>query len=155
MGQEIERKFLVVGEAWREQASETQLIRQGYLALEDGREVRVRLRDGAGSLTVKEGGSRLERLEVEVPLSADAATQLLDEACVGSIIVKHRYLVPADDRTVEIDVFEDANVGLIVAEVELADADAALPDLPWLGPEVTGDARYYNANLARRPFTDW
>ena len=153
--QEIERKFLVVGEAWRDEATETQLIRQGYLALAEDRQVRVRLRDGAGSLTVKQGGAARERVEIEVPLAAEDAAHLLDTACVASTILKHRYLVPAGDRTVEIDVFEGDNVGLILAEVELDDPDGEVPDLPWLGPEVTGDARYYNANLARRPFTSW
>lgn len=147
---EIERKYLVVGDQWREQAGDGERIVQGYLHAGDDEQVRVRVRAGEAVLTVKRGGATLDRREVEVPLAEDAAEELLAEGVVGRVLRKRRHVVPLGEAglTAEVDVFEDDLAGLVVAEVELPDTDTAVPDVPWLGEEVTGDDRYYNAVLA-------
>jgi adenylate cyclase len=147
VGQEIERKFRVHGEAWRDEVAHTTRIRQGYLHRDDHAEVRVRVRDDRATLTVKRGGAGLERQEVEVGIEVAAAQRLLAEACVGSVVEKHRHEVPIGDLLVEVDEFEGRLAGLVLAEVELSDPAASVPVRPWLGDEVTGDRRYYNAAL--------
>ena len=156
MATEIERKFLVRSEGWRAAAREDAIrLVQGYLHVGDDDEVRVRLRDdAAATLTVKRGGRSRERVEVEVALDADAARRLLDRAVVGRTVRKRRHLVdlpaaPDGRRLVaEVDVFEGDHAGLVVAEIELPDAETPVPELDWLGEEVTGDPRFYNAVLA-------
>jgi adenylate cyclase len=149
MGREIERKFLVAGEGWRDEVVHRSRIRQGYLHLDDRSEVRVRIRDGAATLTVKRGGPGLERQEVEVDLGPDAAERLLAEARVGALLVKSRHEIPVGELLVEVDEFAGDHEGLVLAEVELPDASTPVPERPWLAEEVTGDERFYNANLAR------
>lgn len=149
MATEIERKFLVSSDGWRRQAHASHDIEQGYLHLDDNAEIRVRIRDDEAMLTVKRGGAHLERLEVEVPLATDAARQLLAEAVVGHRIAKRRHLVDLGELTAEVDEFRGDHFGLVLAEVELPAADTPMPQATWLGEEVTGDPRYYNATLAR------
>jgi CYTH domain-containing protein len=147
---EIERKFLVTQrpadlERWPSTAME-----QGYVAIaDDGTEVRVRRRTGSVALTVKSGGGRT-RVEEEIEIEPDRFERLwpLTE---GRRIQKTRYQIPADGGlTIELDVYEGALAGLVVAEVEFATEDAAdafqAPD--WFGPEVTEDQRYKNQRLA-------
>ncbi|MFP4148702.1 MAG: CYTH domain-containing protein [Nitriliruptoraceae bacterium] len=151
MGREIERKFLVTGDGWREQATGPSHIVQGYLHVEDDAEIRVRIRDDEAVLTVKRGGARIDRMEVEVPLERSSAQTLLDEAVVGLLVTKQRFQVPVGDGLVaEVDVFAPPHDGLVLAEVELPDVEAELPELAWIGTEVTGDRRYYNSTLASR-----
>ena len=159
MPREIERKFLVRDDRWRERVDGdgTELV-QGYLHVDEDVEIRVRLRgaddaDGDAVLTVKRGGSQQVRDEVEVPLGRDEARRLLDEAAIGQPVTKRRHRVSlsdvdGDELTAEVDEFGGDLDGLVVAEVELPDADAPLPDVAWLGAEITGDDRYYNATLA-------
>lgn len=149
MGREIERKFLVSGEGWRDEVTRRSQIRQGYLHIDDRSEVRVRIRDGAATLTVKRGGSRLERQEVEVDIAVDAAERLLDEGCLGVLLVKSRHEIRIGELLVEVDEFTGAHEGLVLAEIELPDASTPVPDRPWLAEDVTGDHRFYNATLAR------
>ena len=156
MATEVERKFLVTSEGWRDRVrGEPVVIAQGYLHVDDDAEVRVRLvGESDAVLTVKRGGRAVERTEVEVPLGRAEAQQLLDEATVGVVVSKHRHLVdlPADGDApalvAEVDEFTGAHAGLVLAEVELPDADTPLPAVEWLGDEVTGDPAYYNATLA-------
>ena len=124
-------------------------IRQGYLHLDDHGEVRVRTRDGSATLTVKRGGPGLEPQEVEVALEREAADRLLNEACVGVIIDKTRHEIPLGDLLAEVDEFAGEHEGLVLAEIEVPDAATPIPERPWLGEEVTGDERFYNARLAR------
>ena len=154
MGKEIERKFLVKGDSWRAGAHGKR-YRQGYLSTVKERTVRVRVAGEQGFLTVKGitvGASRAE-YEYEIPL-ADA-NQMLDALCERPIVEKTRYRLPQDDIVWEIDEFEGDNRGLIVAEVELKDEHQSYPKPDWLGEEVTGDPRYFNANLVAKPFTTW
>jgi len=158
MGQEIERKFLVKGEAWRDMA-EPVAYRQGYIARSDGRTVRVRKAGETGYLTVKgpsvgkRGGTARAEFEYEIPV-ADA-DEMLDTLCEGPLIEKTRRKIPAGAFTWEVDEFAGANAGLVVAEVELQDAAQEVPLPDWIGEEVTGDARYFNASLVTHPFKDW
>lgn len=153
MAKEIERKFLVKGESWKQ--GEGSLFRQGYLSTDPERTIRVRIADHSGFLTIKgltRGASRLE-FEYEIPLPD--ADEMLNQLCSGPIIEKRRYLVPVADVIFEIDEFLGENNGLIVAEVELQREDQTIPIPDWLGPEVTDDPRYFNANLVRHPFSRW
>jgi len=154
MGKEIERKFLVKGDSWRAQAHGKR-YRQGYLSTVKERTVRVRVAGDQGYITIKGitiGDTRPE-YEYEIPL-ADA-NEMIDKLCERPFIEKTRYRLPQDDIVWEIDEFEGDNRGLIVAEVELKDEQQSYPKPDWLGQEVTGDPRYFNANLVAKPFTTW
>lgn len=152
MAIEIERKFLVTGDAWREAGGE--LLVQGYLSRDKDCTVRVRIAGEQAFLTIKgktEGASRQE-FEYPVPL-ADAES--LMALCQGPVIRKTRRRIPLGKHVWEVDEFFGDNAGLVVAEIELksADEDFARPD--WLGQEVTHDARYYNSALSELPYTRW
>ena len=151
---EIERKFLVTGDAWRP-ARNGILYRQGYLCTDPERTVRIRLGGGQSILAVKGKGEGLARLEFEFPIPAAEAEDLLRHCCLQPTIDKYRYLIPFAGLTWEIDEFLGENRGLIIAEVELERADQPVDLPPWVGAEVTADPRYYNACLARRPFSTW
>ena len=154
MAEEIERKFLVRSDAWRRAATGT-VFRQGYLSTVKERTVRVRVAGDRGLLTIKGITVGATRTEFEYPIPAADAEQMLDELCEQPVIEKSRYLVEHDGLTWEVDEFAGVNAGLIVAEVELASADREI-DLPdWVGEEVTDDARYYNANLIAKPYSEW
>ena len=155
MAVEIERKFLVRGDFMPGVVSATR-VTQGYICSAPGRTVRVRVRGGKGYLTIKgasdeKGMSRYE-FEREIPL-ADA--ERLVELCEPGLIDKTRYLVPHGGHTWEVDVFHGANEGLILAEIELSRKDEPFDRPAWLGEEVTGDRRYYNSMLTKRPFSEW
>ena len=154
MGTEIERKFLLAGESWKEGAQGT-LFRQGYLSMVPERNVRVRTQGEKAFLTIKgrtEGVSRLE-FEYEIPL-ADAR-HLLDALCERPLIEKTRYLISHGGLVWEIDVFHGDNAGLVVAEVELEHEAQTFEKPPWVGEEVSDDPRYYNASLVKHPFNRW
>jgi len=152
--QEIERKFLVVGDSWRGRATAT-AIRQGYLCSEKTRSVRVRIAGDRGTLTIKGSATGAARAEYEYEIPLADAEELLDRLCEQPLIEKTRYVVVDAGNVWEIDVFAGDNAGLIVAEVELEDEGQHV-DLPaWIGEEITGDPRYLNANLFRHPFSRW
>ena len=154
MGEEIERKFLVVGESWREQASGT-AYRQGFLSTDPERTVRVRAAGNRGSVTIKgrSVGPRRSEFEYEIPLGD--ALEMLDSLCKKPLIEKVRYTLAAGPHTWEIDVFEGDNAGIVVSEIELGHADEAFDRPTWLGNEVTGDPRYFNSNLVTKPYRAW
>ena len=157
MAQEIERKFLVVGD-FKPEVFRSYHIAQGYLSRTPGRTVRVRVRDDQGFITIKgpsfDGG--LSRFEGEKEIPAGEAEELLALA-EPVVIEKTRHLVRNADgvHTWEVDEFHGANSGLVLAEIELGSPDEAFARPSWLGPEVTGDRRYYNSHLSRFPFTSW
>ena len=157
-GLEIERKFLVRGERYREQATSKSRIRQGYIMSRNGRTVRVRVRDAHGYLTIKgpslNGG--LSRYEFEKEISLDEAEHLM-EMCEPGVIDKTRFLVPSPDgrHTFEVDEFYGENEGLVMAEVELQTEDEPFVKPVFIGREVTGDRRYYNSHLLKHPFSTW
>lgn len=154
MGQEIERKFLVVGDGWR-QAAQGELICQGYIPTQDARTVRVRRVGDRAYLTLKGPAVGLVRPEFEYPISVGDAQTILTTLCQPPLIEKTRYRLPLGNVVWEIDEFLGENQGLIIAEVELTSADQVvnLPD--WIGAEVSYDLRYQNSNLARHPFKSW
>jgi len=154
VAKEIERKFLVSGDAWRGGSPGTR-IRQGYLSRQAERTVRVRSAGGKGTLTIKGKSQGATRDEYEYEIPASDADELLDRLCERPLVEKTRYLVPYGGLTWEIDVFEGDNRGLVVAEVELEDERQAVPLPPWILREVTQEARYFNSNLARHPFKTW
>lgn len=154
MAIEIERKFLVCGDSWRQGATGT-TYRQGYLSLAPERTVRVRIAGDRGILTIKGKTVGMARSEFEYPIPLAEAAQLLDELCLRPLIEKTRYKVPYGGKTWEIDVFSGDNRGLILAEVELDSCDEPVELPPWAGQEVTADPRYYNASLSQSPYRNW
>jgi adenylate cyclase len=154
MAKEIERKFLVLGDGWRAAADAGAAYRQGYLASSDRATVRVRMAGERGVLTVKGRAKGITRDEFEYTIPAPDAEQMLRDLA-GDVVAKIRYHVPYEGKTWEVDVFHGANDGLIVAEIELQAEDEPFAQPPWLGKDVTDDARYLNSSLARHPFTKW
>lgn len=153
MAVEIERKFLLAGDAWRGCVRRSQRMRQAYLG-GDACSVRVRIAGDEASLNIKSKttGSVRDEFEYAIPL-ADA--EALVGLSTGPQVVKTRHWVDHAGRRWEIDEFEGDNAGLIVAEIELESVDATFERPGWLGDEVTCDIRYYNANLMREPYSRW
>lgn len=161
MGIEIERKFLLSGDAWRDAVTESERIAQGYLvsaqALHDGTaraSVRVRRTGERAWLNIKSAQLGIERAEFEYPVPIADAEQMLAELCDG-VVEKIRHHVVVDGVLFEIDEFFGENAGLVVAEVELPAPDADFPRPSWLGREVSHLARYYNVNLIAHPYARW
>lgn len=151
MGVEIERKYLVPDDGWRRALPDGEggtRIRQGYLLRERDRTVRVRRKGDRAYLTLKGSGS-LERAEYEYEVPVDDAEELLDTLCEPGDIDKTRYEIPQGDLTWEVDEFHGRHEGLVVAEIELPSADTPVDPPAWVGPEVTDDPRYTNAELSR------
>ncbi|MFL6549524.1 MAG: CYTH domain-containing protein [Povalibacter sp.] len=155
MALEIERKFLVRSDAWRAEVANRELLRQGYLTSGSQCSIRARIAGAQAWLNIKARKSGMTRLEFEYPIPVADADEILNELAQGPILEKYRHRVPAGEYVWEIDEFLGANAGLIVAEIELTSEDAVFTRPSWLGEEVTEDERYYNFNLARRPFKDW
>ncbi len=154
MAQEIERKFLVTGDAWRKLAKGT-VYRQGYLSTVKERTVRVRTVGDKGYLTVKGLSVGAKRAEFDYEIPVTDADVMLDELCEQPLIEKTRYNIPFDGLIWEVDEFASDNEGLIVAEVELSDEDQEIRLPDWIGEEVTDDLRYFNANLIAHPYKSW
>ena len=152
---EIEHKFLVRGE-YKNLASSSTHIMQGYICSDRGRTVRVRIRDGKGYLTIKgpslDGG--LSRYEFEKEITPDEAKRLMS-LCEPGIIDKRRYLVPFKGHVFEVDEFYGDNEGLTMAEVELSSTDESFEKPAFIAREVTGDRRFYNSALRIHPFREW
>ena len=156
MAKEIERKFLVKGDDFKNEAFKATRITQGYLSSVPERTVRVRVKGEKGFITIKgignaSGASRYE-WEKEIPVEEVKELLLI---CEPGVIDKTRYLVRAGELTYEVDEFYGDNEGLTVAEIELPDENAAFERPAWLGEEVTGDPRYYNSMLMKNPFKTW
>ncbi len=148
MGREIERKFLVTGDAWRANVVRTRAMAQAYIARGAHASVRVRIVDDAGGrLTIKGRVSGLSRDEFEYDIPLEDARALI-ALRHGRLLAKRRHDVMHDGRLWEVDVFEGEFSGLVIAECELEREDEAVIRPDWLGREVTADPRYYNAALA-------
>ncbi len=153
MGKEIERKFTVNEAKWLPISTGT-LLMQGYLSASEQSTVRIRTQGDLGFITIKgktTGFSR-DEYEYEIPL-ADAIEMLT--LCSDLIIKKYRYKEKHNEMLWEIDVFLDKNEGLIVAEIELESEDQEIILPEWITQEVTNDKRYYNALLAKTPYSAW
>lgn len=155
MATEIERKFLVADDRWREHAEEGTAFRQGYLVGSEHASVRVRIEGKRANLNIKSATLGVRRQEYEYPIPLEDAREMLDRLCEKPLIEKTRYHVAFGGYTWEVDVFEGDNRGLVVAEVELSSEDEQPPLPPWAGEEVSDDPRYYNVCLVKHPYKDW
>lgn len=153
---EIERKFLVTSTQFKSEAIKNTRIIQGFLNTDAERTVRVRLKGNEGFLTVKGKSSKngLSRFEWEKQISKADAEALLN-ICEKGIIDKMRYEINYDHHIFEVDEFFGDNEGLIIAEVELNNENEAFERPKWLGTEVTGQLKYYNSLLSKKPFNTW
>ena len=147
---EIERKFLVSGDSWRDQG-EAVYYSQAYLSSDEHNTVRVRVAGERGVLTVKGPTEGMRRLEFEYQIPLQDAKELM-KLCPKPPVEKYRTRVPHGGVVWEVDEFVGSNRGLVIAEVELESEQQELTFPDWVGEEVTGDPRYYNSNLARNPF---
>lgn len=156
MNNEIERKFLVLNDDFKNEAVKSSKITQGYLSKDPERTVRVRISDEDAFLTVKglAKGNGAERFEYEIAVDKQDALQLL-ELCIPEIISKTRYFIPAGKHTFEVDVFDGKNKGLVLCEIELNKINDTFEKPNWSGKEVTGDKRYYNSYLSEYPYGSW
>lgn len=153
---EIERKFLVTSDAYKQEAFKKTRITQGFLNTDKERTVRVRLKGGKGFLTVKGPSSDdgLARFEWEKEIPAEDAKALLD-LCEPIVIDKIRYEVRQGSHIFEIDEFLVDNEGLVIAEVELDSKEEMFSKPYWLGEEVTGQVKYYNSQISKKPYKEW
>lgn len=152
MAIEIERKFLVIGDAWRD--APPVFYSQGYLNRDKARTVRVRIAGEEAFLTIKGTSVGARRAEFEYPIPLWDARELL-ALCEQPLIEKNRRKILHEGFIWEVDEFLGENLGLVVAEIELPAEDAAFTKPDWVGAEVTDDARYFNSNLSRTPFIYW
>jgi adenylate cyclase len=154
MGTEIERKFLVEGDAWRKDVAGVR-FRQGYLNTNKARTVRVRVAGDAAFLTIKGATTGIERAEYEYAIPVGDADEMLERLCEQPIIDKTRYTISSGSVVIEVDEFWGENEGLILAEVELANEAQTFVRPIWLGAEVSHDPRYFNSSLVTHPFRAW
>lgn len=150
MAIEIERKFLVDKTRWSPDSAGVH-YRQGYLCSGAGITVRVRVAGEQAFLTVKGAARGYARDEYEYPVPVTDAEAMLADLCQQPLIEKIRYRTDYADHVWEVDVFQGANSGLVLAEIELPSEDTSFVLPPWVGLEVSGDPRYFNSTLARTP----
>ncbi len=155
MGLEIERKFLLLNDSWREQVERRIEIQQGYLAQDERSAIRVRIFGEQAHLNIKATEDGIHRHEFEYGIPLEDARALFEHVVKGPVVEKVRHELPVGPHLWEIDEFLGANAPLVVAEIELASADEPFERPAWLGQEVSTDRRYYNSSLARKPFSQW
>lgn len=155
MATEIERKYLILNDGWRDQADEGIQITQGYMGGNDKSSIRIRINGDSANLNIKSKTLGMLRSEYEYAIPLEDAREMLTTLCDRPYIDKTRFHVSHEGHLWEIDVFAGENEGLIVAELELDSADEAynLPD--WIGKEVTEEPRYYNICLVTHPYKNW
>ena len=153
---EIERKFLVLDDSYKNLATSSSHIKQGYIYSGKGKTIRVRIRDESGYLTIKGPSDKagLCRYEWEKEVDLHDAEELM-RLCEPGIIDKTRYIIPSGKHTFEVDEFFGENQGLVMAEVELVSEEEPFEKPPFIGKEVTGDRRYYNSHLRENPYSRW
>lgn len=154
MAKEIERKFLLKSDNWR-QLAQGSVYRQGYISTQQAATVRVRIADNKGYLTIKGRSEKYTRAEFEYVIPVADAQEMLDTLCDRPLIEKVRYKIDWAGLKWEIDEFNGANKGLIIAEIELSDEQQQIELPDWIGEEVSDDPRYFNSNLAKVPFSRW
>jgi adenylate cyclase len=155
MSFEIERKFLVASDSWRNSAIRQIKIRQAYLDSNAKVSIRVRIKDdSSATLTLKSRSPKLRRREFEYVIPTLDAEELISLRR-SHIIEKVRYIVLGDNLNWEVDVFSGENLGLVTAEIELLDENQKITLPPWIGSEITGQVRYYNGTLAQHPYCSW
>jgi adenylate cyclase len=154
MAKEIERKFLVKPQDFDSMAKGVE-IRQGYITSDRTRSVRVRIYGEKAFVTIKGETKSFTRDEYEYEIPVQDAREIMDRLCESSLIEKKRYRINLGGHTWEVDRFFGENDGLVVAEIELKSETEHVEMPSWIDREVTGDARYYNANLSKHPFREW
>jgi adenylate cyclase len=152
---EIERKFLVIDDGWRADVFRITPIQQGYFSRTSLLRARIRIFGEQGFITLKSEPGSLIRHEYEYEIPQADAVEIIRKFSIEPLIAKSRHDLMYEGTLWSIDVFEGANKGLVVAEVELQSADEIVALPRWVGEEVTGDRRYGNSNLARYPFVTW
>jgi adenylate cyclase len=155
MASEIERKFLLQSEAWRDEVCDSMRLVQGYLARGKQSAVRVRIKGDTAELNIKQSKDGIHRLEYEYEIPLADAREILEQVALRPLIDKTRYHVRHQGHLWEIDEFYGDNAGLLVAEIELESVDEDFARPAWLGEEVSHDARYFNSNLSELPYTKW
>ena len=155
MATEIERKFLLRDDSWRVEVDSSVTIRQGYLAGSEKSSIRIRVAGDKANINIKSATLDVTRKEYEYEVPLAEANEILDTLCEGPLIEKTRYHVHHGAHVWEIDEFIGDNQGLLVAEIELGDADENFERPDWLGEEVSDDHRYYNVCLVTHPYKDW
>ncbi len=155
MGKEIEHKFLLANDDWRQHIERSEEYSQGYLATNERCSIRVRVAADRAWLNMKSATLGISRTEFEFHIPVEEARQILESLCIKPYISKTRHFVKYGLHTWEIDEFHADNDGLIVAEIELQseDEDFLRPD--WIGEDVSADTRYYNACLVQNPYKNW
>jgi len=154
MAVEIERKFLVRDNRWKSLGKGV-LLRQGYLSSDPDRIVRVRIEGDTAMMTIKGRSTGATRGEWEYPIPLIDAVAFLEQLCEQPLIEKYRYRIEHEGMVWEVDDFLGDNAGLVVAEIELESENQQFSKPDWVSEEVTHDARYYNANLIKHPFSKW
>lgn len=152
---EIEHKFLVDNNSWRQAVKNSTKYKQGYLSSQPTSSIRVRISDQQAWLNIKSATIGNSRLEFEYEIPINDAELIISTLCGKPLIEKIRYFIPIDNHVWEIDEFEGDNKGLVVAEIELQVSGEFFSKPSWLGEEVTHDLRYYNNNLSKYPYKDW
>ncbi|KTG17356.1 MULTISPECIES: CYTH domain-containing protein [unclassified Guyparkeria] len=155
MAKEIERKFLLVSEAWRDEIETSERMVQGYLNDDGPVSVRARITGPRAWLNIKSRTLGISRDEFEYEIPLADAERMLDHLTTGPVIDKTRHFVRRGGLLWEIDEFHGENDGLIVAEVELEHVDQPFDKPAWLGEEVSHEARYYNVSLVKKPYSQW
>lgn len=155
MGLEIEKKFLIKDDSWKNQITAGVYYRQGYISSHPDRVVRIRTIENMAYLTIKGKTMGAVRSEYEYEIPYEEAIEMLTQLCEKPLVEKTRYKLMYNNLLWEIDEFEAENKGLVVAEVELEDEFQPIDLPPWIGEEVTMQPKYYNASLIRNPFSSW
>lgn len=155
MAREIERKYLLKNDDWRNEVKAQKHYHQGYLNTIETCSVRVRIEGEQAKINVKSAEYGISRDEYEYDIPMADAEKMLATLCIGPTLEKTRYFIERDGLTWEIDEFSGDNQGLIVAEVELTSETQTFDKPTWLGEEVTEDIRYYNVNLIKKPYKSW
>lgn len=155
MALEVEHKFLVEGDGWKRHADDGVTMRQGYLASGNNVSIRVRVAGEQAWLNIKHARKLTVRQEFEYPIPLTDAEALLASACQGPLVEKTRYRITHGRHVWEVDVFHGDNAGLVLAEIELSHEGESFERPPWVGRDVSEEARYLNQNLARNPYCDW
>ena len=151
---EIERRFLLADDSWREAASEPLVLQQGYLSVEKERTIRERIIGSQAWLTLKSYISDMTRSEFEYEIPLAHAQAMMANMCPFKM-EKYRYRVEFEGFVYEIDEYFGDNAPLIVAEIELPSEDTEFPKPSWLGKEITSDGKFTNAYLSKHPYSSW
>ena len=155
MGLEIERKYLVINDLWKNNVIAESHLQQGYIKKKKNASIRIRTGNGKAHLNIKSTTVGIRRLEYEYEIPIADAREMLREIALQPYIEKTRYIVRNGGHDWELDVFAGENRGLIVAELELDSEDEPFELPVWAGEEVSGDVKYYNVNLINHPYSRW